>query len=445
MRSHPIGLAVRAFVPCFCLCLLPLPAAAQRVVLSYSPQPFVAPPVIESWNLATGALEWQRPGLLALKPVFTADGQYLVAADVNAAAPAFTVMDVVSGAVLTVPLAFAPIVAHPRTTAVLGLVQGVIGPGTDAARIDAGGLTVYGGCLAGTARHLDVSTDGGRVLEVCDSGELAVMDAGSGVTLRRVPVGPAGQLRQVASNLDGSRAIVMRGAGASSGDIALVDTTTGAVIATTVFPGASPLPSSGACVSGTMVGASPDRSRVVIECSWAYIDPLGGPVTFSTSSRLLDAETLAWGPDLGVRYFARALVLSPDNDWAFAFSTHPRGFGVYQLIALPAATTTAALSPPLPLGLAVAFAPLAPELTATVSAARVNLRWTLPAHSPPASSYVLEIGTGPGRSDLGSVTLGPPLALTVPGVPAGTYTARLRGVNAVGPGAASNEVTVVVP
>lgn len=446
MSSHFRRARLRRLVmAAVALCALPLPAAAQRVVISYSPQLFVTPPVTESWNLGSGTLEWERPGLLSGQPVFTADGRYFIAPVASGGPPAFTVTDAVSGAAFTVPLAFTPIVAHPRVTAVFGLLRDAAGTGADVARIDGGGLTVYGGCVAGTARHLDVAVDGRQLLVVCASGELVVLDALSGSERRRVSVATAGQARQVASNHDGSRAVVIRGATASSGDIAVIDTVTGSTLATTVFPGASTPPLAGDCVSGALAGVSPDRSQVVIACSWTYRDPQGGPLIYSSISRLLDAGTLGWGPDLGVRYYPFAVAISPDNTQALTLSTHPRGFSVYQRIALPGAATTGVLAPSAALGLAVAFPPLAPTLTASVTGTTANLQWSLPAHSPAATGYVLEIGTAPGRSDLGRVPLGPGLALSVPGAPPGTYVVRLRAVNTVGPGGVSNELTVVVP
>lgn len=50
------------------LCAPPLPAAAQRVVISYCPVPFT-PPLIQSWNLDTGRLEWQRDDETLRRPV----------------------------------------------------------------------------------------------------------------------------------------------------------------------------------------------------------------------------------------------------------------------------------------------------------------------------------------------------------------------------------------
>ena len=138
MSHHPRRALSRLVMAVVALCALPLPAAAQRVVISYSPQLFVAPPVTESWNLSSGTLEWQRPGLLAGQPVFTSDGHYFIAPVASGGPAAFTVTDAVSGATFTVPLAFTPIVAHPRATAVFGLMRDAAGAGADVARIDGG-------------------------------------------------------------------------------------------------------------------------------------------------------------------------------------------------------------------------------------------------------------------------------------------------------------------
>ncbi|MBL8138516.1 MAG: fibronectin type III domain-containing protein [Acidobacteria bacterium] len=422
------------------LCALPLPATAQRVVISYSPVAFT-PPVIQSWNLDTGRLEWQRDGESLHRPVITADGQFVVAGS-GGLTPTFQLVDARTGATTLVPVSFTPLVAHPRATAVFGLVPANTGAGVDVARIDAAGLAVYGGCAAGTARDLDVSTDGRRLLVVCNSGELVVLNALSGVEVGRVAAGGAGAVREVASNLDGTRAVVVRGADKTSGDIARIDTASGAVLATTVFPGATPTPTSGDCVSGALTAASPDRTLVTIECSW--VNPLPSATRLSYATRVLNADTLTWQTDLGVNGTSIGLALAPANDRAVVMSGN-LPLGAIQILALPSGAPALTVAGIVPFGLAAAFAPLAPVLSSSVSGSRVDLQWTLPVHSPAATGYLLEIGTAPGLSDLGRVPLGPDLALSVPGAPPGAYAVRLRAVNAVGPGAVSNELTVVVP
>ena len=410
-HSRPARLS-RLVMAAVALCALPLPGAAQRVVISYSPVPFT-PPVIQSWNLDTGRLEWQRDGEALRRPVITADGQFVVAGS-GGLTPTFQIVDARTGATVVAPVAFTPLVAHPRATAVFGLITASAGVGVDVARIDASGLAVYGGCAAGTARDLDASTDGLRLLVVCDSGQLVVLHALSGQVIGRISAGAAGAVRDVASNADGTRAVVMRGVDTSTGDIALVDTASGAVLATTVYPGAPAMPTSGDCVSGALTGVSPDRAQVTITCSW--INPLAGPLTVSYATRLLDTGTLTWGADLLVPYGPLGIAISAGNDRAFVMSETQVARGALQIMALPSGTTTLALTTLVPFGLAAAFAPLAPALTATVHPARVDLQWSLPAHSPAATGYVLEIGTGPGLSNLGTVPLGPALALSVPGV-----------------------------
>lgn len=442
MSHHPRRVRLnRLVMAAVALCALPLPAAAQRVVISYSPLPFT-PPVIQSWNLDTGRLEWQRDGESLHRPVITADGQFVVAGS-GGLTPTFQLIDARTGATVVVPAPFTPLVAHPRAIAVFGLFPASTGTGFDVARIDASGLAVYGGCAAGTSRDLDVSTDGRRLLVVCDSGELVVLQALSGQEIGRISAGAAGAVREVASNIDGTRAVVVRGVNRESGDIALIDTASGVVLGTTTYPDAPPTPTSAGCLSGGLTGTSPDRTLVMITC--ARVNPLGSAVRLAYSTRLLDATTLTWGAVLPVPYGPVGVAISAGHDRAFVMSDTQAARGALQVMTLPAGTTTLQLTTIVPFGLAAAFAPLAPVLSATVHGATVDLRWSLPAHSPAATGYVLEIGTAPGLSDLGRVPQGPSLALSVPGAPPGTYVVRLRAVNTVGPGGVSNELTVVVP
>jgi hypothetical protein len=80
-----------------------------------------------------------------------------------------------------------------------------------------------------------------------------------------------------------------------------------------------------------------------------------------------------------------------------------------------------------------------------VTGTTATLQWSLPAHSPAATGYVLEIGTRAGAFGSRQGPAGPGLALSVPGAPPGTDVVRIRAVNTVGPGGVSNELTVVVP
>lgn len=88
-------------------------------------------------------------------------------------------------------------------------------------------------------------------------------------------------------------------------------------------------------------------------------------------------------------------------------------------------------------------APTAPTgLAATVVGSSVTLRWS--ASRGAARSYLLEAGTAPGASNVGSVNVGNTSAFTAPNVPQGTYYGRLRAINACGTSGPSNEVLVTV-
>lgn len=84
--------------------------------------------------------------------------------------------------------------------------------------------------------------------------------------------------------------------------------------------------------------------------------------------------------------------------------------------------------------------PAAPALTSYTNGLTLALRWTTSAG---ATSYRLEGGSSPGLANLLNIDVGNVTALEAP-VPAGTYVARVRAVNAQGVSAPSNEVTVTL-
>jgi len=70
----------------------------------------------------------------------------------------------------------------------------------------------------------------------------------------------------------------------------------------------------------------------------------------------------------------------------------------------------------------------------------VDLRWTAPPGVAP-TEYIIEAGSAPGRSDLAVLRVGNVVRFSTQ-APPGVYYVRVRGVNASGVGAASNEVVV---
>jgi hypothetical protein len=81
------------------------------------------------------------------------------------------------------------------------------------------------------------------------------------------------------------------------------------------------------------------------------------------------------------------------------------------------------------------------RLTAAASGSTVQLAW-MPAAG--AALYVIEVGSAPGRSDIGPLTTYAATSFTASDVRTGTYYARVRARNLCGVGAASNEITVRV-
>lgn len=94
--------------------------------------------------------------------------------------------------------------------------------------------------------------------------------------------------------------------------------------------------------------------------------------------------------------------------------------------------------------IAVGPKPAAPTgLAATVVGRRVMLQWATGAGKP-ATGYVVEAGSRPGLSNLATIRVAN-TTLTIDPVPQGTYYVRVRPLNALGQGPASNEIVVSVP
>jgi hypothetical protein len=82
------------------------------------------------------------------------------------------------------------------------------------------------------------------------------------------------------------------------------------------------------------------------------------------------------------------------------------------------------------------------DLTATATGRTVTLTWTAAAGA--VTSYIVDAGTGPGLTNVGTFPVGATTTLVAPGVPAGTYYVRLRAAGPGGTSAASAEVIVTV-
>lgn len=94
------------------------------------------------------------------------------------------------------------------------------------------------------------------------------------------------------------------------------------------------------------------------------------------------------------------------------------------------------------LPLSLVTAPGAPRnLTASVTGRDVSLRWQ---NVGDATSFVLDIGLAPGRTDFSVYRDGSTTA-SFSGAPPGRFYVRVRGANAFGAGRASSEAVVTVP
>jgi hypothetical protein len=82
-------------------------------------------------------------------------------------------------------------------------------------------------------------------------------------------------------------------------------------------------------------------------------------------------------------------------------------------------------------------------MTAMVSNSAVTLGWEA-GGVPAAIAFQLEAGSTPGGTNAGVFNVGTATRVTG-ALPPGTYFARVRGIGANGPGAASSEVIVTVP
>lgn len=409
---------------------------AQRVVVTVGPEGPFAQRYTQSWLADPWRLEWSEPWSLGGSGLFTSDGRYLVYPWPAATPTSLRVQDVLTRGIVELPLRFRPVRAHPQVPAVFGMLVDA-SFGWTAARLDPTGLHVAAGCAAGTARALDLSADGAVLVTLCTSGEVFVLDASSGAILRQVTGGASHEVLGLAAGVDASHVLVARAGPTLARGIARIDTVSGATLGVAAFPAPE-------CTAPQLAASSPDRGRVLVTCWWSATPP-GFPITITSSARLLDAVSLTWGAELGIPYVAVGVHFSPDGRTLYAHSQDPaRGYTALQVIdvdtGLRSVDPAGWFS-----GMAVAFPPLAPDLSVTVAGRRVDLAWQDAVRSPAATSHLLEIGSVSGAADIAVVALGAARALTVPAAPPGRYFVRVRGVNATGQGPQSPDVVVTVP
>lgn len=409
-----------------CMWALPVGASAQRVVATVYGQP--GPPnAVVVHNFSTGQTEVNRVGTGG--GVFTTDGRFaLLHRQPSSSAVIHELYDVATRTLVRLPVGIIGGIAHPREPAVFGIGQeGVV-------RLDTTGLRPLSACGSDGPVGLDLSVDGALLVVLCMTNpflpnptmRVVVLNSATGQQIRSMDL-DIGGLPSIASNHDASRLLLVKGISANAFEISLVDMTLNQV--TSVFVD-SPFPTGVAPGGCTVAGVTAARDFAAVRCRWTNFT---SEVARTELVRFDDAQRRVLNSAAG----NAPLVFSPDGATAVV-----NGLGLIDV----AADAVLAKFPVVAGVAAVAYPPTAPaSLGATVTGNTVTLTWALPAHSPMATGYVLQVGTTPSLSNIGTFTLGPATALSVPNVPSGRYFVRLRATNYTGTGAASSDVEIVVP
>lgn len=189
----------------------------------------------------------------------------------------------------------------------------------------------------------------------------------------------------------------------------------------------------GPSAPGPPVGLTANFNATSVALSWGMPASGGTPTTFvieaGTGPTLADLARFSTG-HLGTSFVAGGV---------------PPGTYYVRVRAANSAGTSAP-SNEVVLVVAAPSPPLPPSgLTASVVGATVTLSWLAPAGGGAPSTYILDVGTDTGLSNLGSFATGSAATtLNAPGVATGTYYIRVRAANAAGTSGPSNEVVVVV-
>ena len=288
-RSHTLVLAVLLGAAV----VAPTPATAQRVAAALLTAP-------STWNtlvhdLSSGRTVWSAPGAM-VRGVLTADGRYLLywrAIQAPSGGVNLVLADTVGGSSELLSFDFEPWLAHPRDLAVYGLTRKrTTGFGTSVgvlARLDGSGLHELGGCPADSTASFAISVDGGTIGAVCESGDVAVVDATTGNARRTIPAGarPYGGVAVTSGNT----VVVARVGSGTSDSAARFDAGTGALLSAVGFPPGG-LIGSTACTGRIAVSAADGR----LVMTYGYrLEPYG------IRARISPDNGLSWSQDIVLR------------------------------------------------------------------------------------------------------------------------------------------------
>lgn len=208
-------------------------------------------------------------------------------------------------------------------------------------------------------------------------------------------------------------------------------------------------------VATNAAGAGPESASVTLTFPTLPAPP--GPPTALAASALGSTATITWNPPASggvVGSYVLTAGLTPGFAVPIATLPVPASAGGTVVPGVPAGTyyvrvlaqNAGGVSSPsneVSLTIAGPTAPGAPTLAQpTGSGNTLTLSWA-PGGGGTPSSYLLTAFTTGGQA-VASVPLGGTSA-SFSGVPSGTYVLQIAGVNAVGTGPASNQVTVTLP
>jgi hypothetical protein len=437
-------------ISCRCLCLLAC-AAASSAALDADTRIYVrGESLLIEADVHAGLMRvLPLPPNTNCPPVATADGHYMAWLAQSQSAHHPMVFDVVSGGVADLtPLSLsfnscpysdprAPRLLFPHgifdriwVVESLGLARPLVASGLEDGSIALGA---------------------GGELFYPRANDIGVMDVRSGALLRTIA--PSSEAPSaLAVSLDGQRLYVARSV-ASSPDlpsggvmVTLHDSLSGATVAQFSAPGFQ--------THVPQLALDEAANRLL-----AVQTPLraGSGVLFSLDAGSL-VQTGRWSTAL--RFGGVAVDANEGRTYALTVRTFPFGgpggcfesrldalrttdltsFGGLTVFGSPDNTTTTGFCAEI----GIATPPAAPApIAATVSNRVVTLTWGAPARGV-ASDYQLEVGAASGASDLLVMRTGNRNTF-VSEAPPGVYFVRLRALNVLGAGPASEELRVVVP
>ncbi len=207
-------------------------------------------------------------------------------------------------------------------------------------------------------------------------------------------------------------------------------------------------------VASNAVGAGGESAGVTLNVPTAPMPP--GPPSGLTATSSGSTATFTWNaPSGGGAITSYVLLAGTTPGFATPFASVPVGTartftiggvppGVYYLRVVaqgPGGTSSASNEATMSVGGAT-LPGVTTLLVPSVAGSTVTLSWT-PASGAP-TSYVLTAAMTPGGAAVATLPVAG-TSVTIPGVPRGTYYARVTAHNTAGGGPPSNEVTIRVP